>query len=151
MRKLTAKHAMSKPTKEQWLALEKGLFGSYGSAELRVDGYTLSLLKVLVGESKLEIAIYVDGHMRGEFITIDCEERRRFMRPIRSKVYTGSYRKRLEKLSNKRMRKELGIDIDEGSTRYMPFWTRFTPLRRHLARENESIEIVSINGQACDE
>ena len=137
---------MTQPTKEQWKAVEAGLFGSFGRVELLCDGYSVSLCKQLIGESKLAISVYVDEWFRGGWLLEDCEERRRFMRPVRIRLYRGAIRKRLEKVS-KRKRKELGIDIDETGTYYMPSWPTFAPLRRHLARENTTIEIIEINGE----
>lgn len=138
---------MTQPTAEQWKALETGLYRSFGYAELDCDGYKLSLRKCQVSENRLAIQVYVDGWYRGEWHLKDCEERRRFFCPEQRAVYTGRYRKALAKMS-KRARKELGIDIDEKWTFYAATWLRFAPLRQHLKRKNESIEIVTINGGA---
>ncbi|WP_123591405.1 hypothetical protein [Salinisphaera orenii] len=138
----------TQPTAEQWKALEEGLYGPFGRAELECDGYTLSLCKLQVAENRLAIQVFVDGLYRSEWHHTDCEQRRRFFCPEQHAVYTGQYRKALARMS-KRARKDAGIDIDEKWTSYAATWPRFAPLRQHLKRENASIAIASVNGAAA--
>lgn len=141
--------AKQQPSKEQWAQVERGLHGVFGNATLRVDGYTVDLRKSQASESRLAIVCYVDGWLRGEWLTEDCEERRRFMRPV--KKYLWSRRQRADlKRKSKSMLAELNIDPDKYITQYRMGWPSFAPLRRHLCRNNDCIEVLDVNGDELD-
>lgn len=136
--------AKQQPNKEQWAQVERGLHGVYGNARLRVDGYTVTLRKAQASESTLAIVCYVDGWLRGEWLLEDCEERRRFMRPVKKYLWSRKQRAQMKRKS-KSMLAKLNIDPDQYITGHMMGWPSFAPLRRHLCRNNDCIEVLDVN------
>jgi hypothetical protein len=129
-------------TKEQWAEVGQKLSNTYGSAELIVDGYNLTLQVIKVRGLKHEIVIYVDGHIKGEWITKNCEERRRFMRPKHTNLWSAKKKASMTKGLSKAAVKVCYPFLDEKFTSYSSFWPSFTSLKRHLLKNNSSISLV---------
>lgn len=130
-----------------WTQAADAMLSPYGSVELRCDEYRVNLQmeRASAKRANYEIVIYVNGHMKGAWMMNDCEERRRFFRPITRRVYTGkdlAAYKRLKKLGGAQ-----DVDLNRTHTSYMPFWPTFEPLRRHLLKHNKDVRVVKINGQ----
>lgn len=127
---------MSILTKDQWAELEKKLSHPYGSANLLIDGYEVLLAVHMTKPLRMEIYCYINGHLKGEYIVNDCEERWRFMRPSVHNLYPRNRRKKMDRLSKK---------YALGPISYITYswsWTSFTALRRHLVKNNQSIAII---------
>lgn len=129
-------------TKEDWAKVEASLSTPYGrNVTLLVDGYELTLVIVTTAPLKYGICFYVDGYLKGAFITTDCEERRRFAKPIRRACYKPAEKSRIIKDVGKKRAKEYFPKLDDTFTYYSPVWPSFAPLKRHLLANNQSIEI----------
>ncbi|MCK9420238.1 MAG: hypothetical protein M0R70_12750 [Nitrospirae bacterium] len=126
---------MSTLTKEQWAELEKKLNYPWDSAKLLIDGYNITLIVHFLKALRMEICVYVDGYLKVEYVTHDCEERRRFYRATIRDIMPVKMRKQSEKI-----RKKLGLEPTTYTT-YSWGWTSFAALRRHLIKNNESIEL----------
>lgn len=133
------------PTKAQWEFARASLSHSFGSVALCVDGYDLRLEVKLVGHLQYEIMPFVNGWSRGAWLLEDCEERRRFMRPVKRPMYPPTERARIEKAFGKRRAKEYFPKIGDSKTYYQLSWPSFEPLRRHLVANNRDIEILLAN------
>ncbi|MDT0496499.1 hypothetical protein RM530_03850 [Algiphilus sp. W345] len=130
-------------TPADWTQFEAQLAHAYGSARLRVDGYDLSLQVQRIKGLRYEITVYVNGWMKGEWLTQDCEERRRFLRPVTTYLHTPKERARMKQTkAQERLVRSIGIDPDKKGTYYVPWWTSAKALRRHLIAHNESIEWI---------
>jgi hypothetical protein len=140
--------ATTKPTAEQWQRAHVALCGLFGSVTMDCDGYRLTIEKRQINESNLCLLPYVNGEWKGAWLSTDCEERRRFMRPVKRQRYTGKFKKLI-----KRTDRILGSqgDINETVTYYFWDWPSFASLRRHLIKHNQSIRITHINGRAVDD
>lgn len=119
----------------------KKLQSLYNIAKLNCDGYIIDILLARVGQFKNEIRIYINGVMKGEWCTKECEESRRFLRKISRSVYSQKQKQRYKKMP-KKMQKQIGVDIDKKVSCYVPTWTSFTSLKKQLIKENKSIELV---------
>lgn len=135
-------------TKEQWATVKTQLGHPWGRAGLMIDGYriTLEVRRVSATAIRYEIAVFVNGSIKGEYLMNDCEERRRFYRPIVKKYHSKKERESLLKIGRKtlqRWAKENKLfDPDATYTIYGPSWGTFDPLRRHLEANNDSIELL---------
>ena len=113
-------------TKEDW-------------AYVNCDGYILSLRLRRVDVYKLAICVRVNGELSVDWIVNDCEERRRFFRKTQGSILSASGMKIFRKLSKKKQEEWRGsyfYDI------YLPYWTSFRSLKKHLIENNKSIELV---------
>jgi hypothetical protein len=135
-------------TKEQWAQIEKSLSHPWGAARLTVDGYDVKLevRRVSQRTMKYEIAVFIGGDIKGQWIMRDCDERRRFYRPVVTKVHNKKQRESLLKIPKKTLAKwakeNKNFDPDATFIIYSPTWLTFAPLRRHLEANNDSIELV---------
>ena len=140
---------MTRPTKAEWEDLATELGGRFGFAHLRADGYLVTLDKVQVSETRLQIAVCVDGYMRGEWCQrVEREEEladipRRFCRLIRRQKMKGNMLKLYEKMHGKRECRKRGYYDPWFQT--TPFWNRARSLITHLKRHNQDIEILDLD------
>ncbi len=124
--------------KADWDKVKEKLSTLFGKAELECDGYKVDLFKEYYNENRLCISVYIDGHMKGKWLTEDCEERRRF-------VHRRKHLLRLPKGFDKKglTKKELKA-LDEQRTYYgYSFaWLNFDEMRRHFEKNNKEIKLV---------
>ena len=126
-------------TKEDWAYVEETLKSPYKIVKLNCDGYILSLRLRRVDVYKLAICVRVNGELSVDWIVNDCEERRRFFRKTQGSILSASGMKIFRKLSKKKQEEWRGsyfYDI------YLPYWTSFRSLKKHLIENNKSIELV---------
>lgn len=129
-------------TKDQWLAVKAALSTPWGVVKLDVDGYELTLQVKQIKPLKFAIVPYVNGEIKGIWLTGDNEEGRRFMRPVKVAVFKPAEKKRMTKgLSKANIKKYFG-DIDKTFTVIECLWPSFDPLRRHLIANNKEIELL---------
>ena len=126
--------------KEDWKKVEDALESLYRIAVLDCDGYKLSLNLVMATKYRNEIRFYVDGWLYVKWVLEDCEERRRFCRP----VHRRKYKKASFKGLSKRTLKTWKIDPDEKYTTYGLTWKSFVSLKRHLIANNKEITLVEV-------
>lgn len=131
-------------TQEEWKQVEKALEYFFKRVELEVDGYEVSLTLQRVGVYKNAIAIYVNGVFKGEWITKECEETRRFIQKREKSILTKKDKEARKKLS-KKAQKELAEKYDRKYSVYSTHWSSFRALKRHLIANNESIKFVKIS------
>lgn len=127
-------------TKEEWAQVEERLMRQFSPVALMCDGYHLTLKLQRTG-MKLVIAFFVNGFMKGAWMGVECEERRRFFRPVKKSCWSAKNRARMKKES-KRNLKALGVDPAETFTVHYPWWTSFKALKSHLQKHNTSIELL---------
>jgi hypothetical protein len=123
--------------REDWQVIEKRLVYPGASAKLTVDGYAVDL-QVELDKMRMIITVYVNGSWKGIWLTTDCEERRRFMRPVirRRKPFTPQQIRLLGKKWCEEQRKPF--------TYYLPYWPTVGAIRRHFEKHNSSIELVVV-------
>lgn len=124
-------------TKEDWENIERKLCYLGAGVNLKVDGYKVTL-RVMREKMKMVIAVYVDGYIKGEWLTADCDIRRRFYQRRKHSLLTAADKKKLAK-----KRKSIQKAVQEQATYYSftPYWNSFRSLKCHFIKNNESIEI----------
>lgn len=124
-------------TRDECMAVERRLVYPGARVELRCDAYSV-LLEVQRERMRMFVVVYVDGFLKGEWLLKDCEERRRFMRPvtIRPKPYTP----RQVRLLGKKWCDESRAKYT--GTYYAWDWKSVRSLLRHLHKHNSSVELV---------
>ena len=135
-------------TPAEWKTVERELHHLCSRVELDCDGYRLTLRLMQISTFKNAINIYVDGAWKGEWITTDCEERRRFLCPNQEYVWKKSKRDALKKLGKRYLRR-LRINPEEKYTIHYPWWTSFRRLKKHLETHNREIRLISPNQEAA--
>lgn len=130
-------------TKEEWSQVEAALKDFFSLVKLKIDEYEVSLRLERIDTYSNRIGVYVNGEFKGKWLMEDCEERRRFLRKREKSVMTVKQRKDLEKLP-KKFRKEYEEMLNRSYVYYEPWWTSFNSLKKHLIKENESIELIKI-------
>lgn len=130
-------------TKEEWAALGKELGSVFGRAELLIDGYTVNF-EVQQHKMRLVIAVFVNGWMKGEWLTKKTEECTRFCRPVPVSLYSPKMKKSIAAKFSKRAIKTHFPDFDKKGTYYLPDWRSVTSMKRHLIANNTLISVVRI-------
>lgn len=129
-------------TKQDWKEVEESLKSFYSIARLRCDGYEVAFVLKRISQMKNGICVYVNSVLEGKWLLEDCEERRRFLCPMKKSVYSRKQKEGLKKFS-KRLRTRLDLpDPDKKYTYYLPYWTSFKSLKSHLIKNNSNIELV---------
>jgi hypothetical protein len=129
-------------TKEDWARIEKALGGIYGYAKLQVDGREVTFQRQLVSKNSLGVITYVDGHMKGVWLSPREEyPERRYMRPFSRYIYPAKQREKIKKMP-KWMKKDLRIDPDEKIQLFSSIWPSATAIRRHYQKTFTSIELI---------
>lgn len=126
-------------TPQDWKEIEKRLQYLYSLVKLKCDGYEVTLTLARISQMKNAIVVYINGEIRGKWLAEDCEERRRFFRPVTKSIVSPKQKAGWKKLS-KKTRQEL-----EARTRYTcyySYWTSFSALKRHLIKNNNTIELL---------
>ncbi|WP_136414791.1 hypothetical protein [Herbaspirillum sp. ST 5-3] len=132
-------------TKEQWTKVEAELSRIYGYVKMKCDGYELTLEVSPVAALQCGIVVYVNGQFKGKWLIEDCEERRRFLRPVERFLWGTKQRAGFLKIyGGKRAPKKEVERINEKITAYYSHWTSVTALRRHLKKNNHDIQLLSV-------
>lgn len=124
-------------TKEEWDKVDKSMQSPYGRVSLLCDGFKITVETGLY-KRRLSSIIYVDGVFKGAWMLEDCEERRRFFRPVKKLLW----RRKMTKGFSKKTLKSLGIDPAETRISFTAEWSSFRTLKTHLIKNNTSIELA---------
>lgn len=131
-------------TAQDWADIKTAMSRVFGSVELRVDGYRVTLQRRLVSANRLTNVLYINGFMKGEWLIADCQVRRRFMRPSTKSLFrTRKPDAKTVKALGKRRAEKLMNDMFEQHkfTSYSPDWPSIASFKKHLLANNTSIEI----------
>jgi hypothetical protein len=126
-------------TKELFEKIERMLF-TYRLIKLNCDGNVV-VFRLLRIDTKLLIAVMINGRCDFDLAEIDCEVRDKFYRPRKLYRWPMKYRAYLKKFSKKKLAKD-GINPNEHKYRYSPVWRSFNSLKRHLVKKCSTIEIL---------
>jgi len=129
-------------TKSEWDRVQEALESFWKVVRLNIDGYQVSLSLVRVGTYKNAIAIYINGVFKSEWLINECEERKRFLSGKERSLFTA--RTAGYKKLPKKEQKEFEQRYNKKYTYYESHWSSFGALKRHLIKNNTSIELESI-------
>ena len=139
-------------TKDEWLLVKQQLSNPWGSAQLLVDGFKLTLQVQQRAPLKFEIVPYVNGEFRGVWFSKDSEEGKRFLRPVQVRLYKPAELKKLTKgLSKTAVKRVFGDSLDKSFTCIEWGWPTFGPLQRHLVANNKVIQRIEPTGVTADD
>jgi hypothetical protein len=137
-------------TKEDWAQVEKMLAFAGCGIRLECDGYKLTVQRARRTEMRDCIVIYVEGIFKGEWAKEDCEERRRFLCPMKSYYHKPKMRAAMRATRAEQPKylvevaeRALGklADPDATFTWYSQIWPSLTRLKAHLVKNNKEISI----------
>ena len=126
-------------TPQEWKEVQAALELLYTPVNLNCDGYKVTLALMRTNQFRNAIRIYINGVIKGKWYIEDCEERRRFFRPITKSMLSPKSKAALKKLSKKR---KLELETEYKYTYYVPEWNSFAALKRHFIKNNNSIELI---------
>lgn len=123
-----------------WSRMKANLSGLCGSEELLCDGYKLTIQRQQ-NKNRLYLVVFINGEWKGGWITVDCEERRRFFCPSTTRLYSKKKIDEMLKSLGKRQKEKYISEhkLDKTYTSHSPYWTSFDSLRRHLVKNNQEI------------
>lgn len=127
-------------TNDEWQQLEQHLCWVGSRADLKIDGYNVTLIVVPEKPLKNVIAVYVNGKIDIDAAQHDTKIRRKFYQKHKGSLLTSSSRKKLKKES-KAFQKQVAEKA--AYYYYYPFWSSFKSLKSHFIKKNTSIELVS--------
>ncbi len=123
--------------KAQWDKVEQRLRMQYCPVQLKVDGYELYLILLPDKGLKQSIAVYVNGSIKGEWISNDCEIRRRFYDRRTKSMLRAADLKKLSKARKKALKEKYTYEY------FSPFWTSFNRMKNHFIKNNSDIELIT--------
>lgn len=140
---------MSAMTKEQWAMIEAELSKFYGSVHLRCDGYEVKAGVENVAPFKQGIVVYVNGWIKGEWMTGEAEEAKKFHRPVCRYLCSAKQRDEAKKKAKIRCMDPVVREIWErrasaSVTSWAPWWNNAKTFCRHIRKTCSDIEIVKI-------
>lgn len=130
-------------TATDWEKIEKKLSYPFGGVKLRIDGHDIDVMVEKEGPKSLKyvLAVYVDGYIKGEWITNDCEIRRKFYYKRTKSLLTKYFRK--SSVFKRMKKKEQKEWIEKHRYEYYsPYFSSFKTLKDHFTKNNDSIELV---------
>jgi hypothetical protein len=135
-------------TPEQWKLLQQRLeCGLFGEALLQCDEYTIRLHRMRLKGLKQTIGVFVKQEneyvFKGMWVFEDCDQRRRFFRPVTKFVFPKKFRDQCAKHNRQAKRYKMNdqtvFDHDKKVTFYVCDWPRFAALKKHLIANNKEI------------
>lgn len=116
----------------------------FGRAEFLIDGYNVSVALRLKSKTKFVYMVFVDGIFKGEWLTEDCEIRRRFCYEGQKSILTGKQKSDFIKQFGKREYNRFIKEHPEmvNYKYYLPYFGSFRTLKSHFIKNNKSITLV---------
>lgn len=142
---------MSKPiTKEMWEDIEAEMSGGWVNIAFSYKGHEVTIHRARVSESKTCLQVYIDGFIKGEWVSFSAENCISDKAPAiladvwckRSKCkYSPSMKAKLTKIWGKREVKKMHPTLDEKWFFYEPSFSKASVLCRQF-KKLEGITLV---------
>ncbi len=142
---------MSNPiTKEMWEDIEAEMSGSWVNIVFSYKGHDVSVNRVRVSESKTCLQVYVDGFVKGEWVSFEGENGLSDKAPSiltdvwRRKTkakYSAKHKKDLTKIFGKRGVKKQYPDLEDKYVFHLPDFSKASVLCRQF-KKLEGIELT---------
>lgn len=126
-------------TAEEWKMVEEKMDSVFANVKLKIDGYEVELCTTRSKKRKPEISVYVNGNIKTSDIINDTEIRRRFYNRHVTNLLKAKDKKMLKGIP--RVIREV-IEDNASYDWYEPYWQSFRSLKRHLIKNNSSIELA---------
>ncbi|MCM1008309.1 MAG: hypothetical protein NC485_10335 [Ruminococcus flavefaciens] len=126
-------------TKEDWQYVEQKLADPYGYIKLKIDGYDVTVNVEPEKNLKYVLSVYIDGKIKMDWLTQDCEIRQKFYHKHTKSILTAKEKKKLSR-ERKAVREEVQKRMQYDY--YLPYWTSFRSMKSHFIKNNTVIEIL---------
>lgn len=126
-------------TSEDWKKVESALSSPYGKVDFKIDGYNITVVCVMEKPLHYCLGVYVDGKIKGEWISRNCEVRRRFYQKHTKSLLDSKQKKRLKR-EKKAFREEILKEYSYDW--YEPYWKSVRTMKSHFIKNNSSIELA---------
>jgi hypothetical protein len=139
----------------QWKELQDSLMLPLSRRDLMVDGFKLTIVVELSSKSSLKwcLAVYINGVINWALMGAkgDCEERRRFWGKRDVRLYSAAKKANILKGLGKRSAKEVSdsLGLDKTYPMYSPIFNGFSALKSQLVKNNQSIELLSVDSEVA--
>ena len=101
-------------TAEQWKKAENMLSTVLGFVKMKVDGYDITICYAREKPTKYLLAVYVNGEIRGEWLTTDCEICRKFYYCGEKQYFSAKEKKKYLQISpnenRQGLKRKIGTD-----------------------------------------
>ncbi|CCF96515.1 hypothetical protein B7R77_02965 [Ralstonia solanacearum K60] len=135
---------MAKLTREEIIKIEYELSNPYGMARLECDGYRVDV-RVERGKGlTYSLVVYVNGKWDGAWVKGECEEAKRFCRPMSRSLFSPKRQAEIIKEVGKRHAKKFIPELDKKITAYIPTWSSAKPMLRHFLKTCEDVRLVQL-------
>lgn len=130
---------------QDWDDLKAQMACPWGHMKLKCDQFEVTLAQETDSKSrKWMTSIYVGGVLDGKWCQAENgeplhEEARRFFRKVERRVYSAKRVEEYRKLFGKREANKLTA---ERYVYFLPHWSSFNSLKRHLLANNQAIERI---------
>jgi hypothetical protein len=132
-------------SKEQWTGIENELAGFYPHMKFKYQGREISINRVKVKEGKYDLAVYVDGYIKGAWTNPKWESFDPIVKDVwrerKKAVYPPKEKARLIKAFGKREAKRVFKNLDEVFISYEPTFTSAKSLVRQF-KKLEGLEVI---------
>ncbi|MGH1509493.1 hypothetical protein [Ralstonia solanacearum] len=135
---------MAKLTREQIVAIDHELSSPYGMVQLMCDSYRVDVRVERAKGLSYTLMVYVNGAWHPAWIKGECEEAKRFMRPVSRSLFTAKRKAELTKSFGKRGVKQVFPELDKKITQYMPTWSSAKSMLRHFLKTCEDVSVMHI-------
>ena len=131
---------------QDWDDLKAQMASPYGQMKLKCGQFELALVQAVDSKSrKWATTVYVDGVFKGLWCNASKEgepqheETRRFLRRVVRRLHSAKEISEYQKVFGKREAKKLEAKV---YVYFLPEWSSFNSLRKHLLANNPSIERI---------
>lgn len=125
-------------TEQEWSEVAEKLRTIGARVQLDCDGYKIVLACAPLNDYRNCIKVTIPGKAPGGLLVLDCEERRRFARPIERKLKFPSGVEHWKCTPEELKR----IEADRIYTVYCFEWPNLYELQQHLELNNRSIRLI---------
>lgn len=129
-------------TEQKWKLVEQELNCIFGSVNLECDGYKLYLRVEKAKSLKHVIAVYVNGYIKGKYMSKDSEVGQKFYFKSQKYLWSKKQRDRMLKAFGKRAYKK--NNWDEKYTNYLPYFSSFRTLKKEFTANCKEIKLLKI-------
>ncbi|MEO3738573.1 hypothetical protein [Shewanella baltica] len=159
--KPAVKRAVAKPrtpkpvsliTKEQWQQIETEMAGSFVYVKFSYQGHEISIQRERKSESSTELAVYIDGYIKGGWICSpenQSEDTPKILPQVWNtktiSLYTPKRIAEIEKSFGKRKAKEYFSNLHAKKSVLMPYF----PKASVLCRKFKKLEGLELTKAAC--
>ncbi|EJL6309028.1 hypothetical protein NMR52_001278 [Vibrio cholerae] len=138
-------------TKEMWQQIEKEMSDGWVNIVFAYKGHELTVSRVSVSESKTCLQVYIDGFIKGEWVSFNGDNCLSDKAPVilpdvwckKTKAkHTSKFKQDIIRIFGKREAKKRYPDFDDSWCFYVPHFSKASVLCRQY-KKLEGIELVS--------